>query len=96
MVGWPLRMLPNCPRVSSTSGLRESLGLEGDVERLYAVTLREDEAVALKSLGFLRIQVFHDVEIKGRHHVQARQVTTNVSSLSLVDDLHESFAVLLR
>ena len=77
-------------------GLEESLGLEGDVERLHTVSLREHETVAVSSLWLLGVQVFHDVEIEGRHHVQARQIATNVAGLGPVDDLDESFAVLLR
>ena len=77
-------------------GFEESLGLEGDIERLHAMSFRENEAVAVSSLGLSWIQVSHNVEIEGRHHIQTRQIASDVTSLGPVDHFDESFAVLLR
>ena len=64
-------------------------------ERLYAVPLGEHETVAPRCFGAAGVQALHDVEVEGRHQIEARQVAADVSGLGAVDHLDQPLAVAL-
>ena len=76
-------------------GLEKSFCFQRDIERLYTMTFRQNETVALWSLGGCGVQVLHHVEIECRHHIEARQIAADMARLGAVDNLHQALAVLL-
>ena len=57
------------------------------------MSFAEHETVAVRILGVGGVDI-HEVEIEGCHHIERREVATDMSGLGVVDNLEKAPAIL--